>query len=204
MDSTNDSRLPPGTAAEEIRCAECGNRLAEGEPRQETEDAVFCRPCFERLTGELHQAVAAGGQDINYSMAVVGGLLGAALGVLVWWGFTVITNINFGLVAVVIGFAVGKGVTMLAGDKRHLNLQIISVSLSVTAFFYAGYLVNRTHILRSLAEQGEELTLPWLPDPALFYHVISLGFSPFDLVFLGIVGYQAWKMPAPLRLAPAS
>ena len=107
--------------------------------------------------------------------------------------------------------AKGTGTSATAGTRR-IRFRSAAVGfethqllrLSVTAFFYAGYLVNRTHILRSLAEQGEELTLPWLPDPALFYHVISLGFSPFDLVFLGIVGYQAWKMPAPLRLAPAS
>ena len=93
-----------GTVAEPetIRCSECNSALTEGQDRETTEDAVFCRPCFNNLTAQLQQAVAQQGQDINYPMAAVGGLAGAAVGVLVWWGFTVVTNISFGLVAVVI------------------------------------------------------------------------------------------------------
>jgi hypothetical protein len=203
MDSGADT-TPPDQETAEIRCAECGNRLVEGQDRQETDDAVFCRPCFERLTHELGQAIAAQGENINYPMALVGGLAGAAAGALIWWGFTVVTNIAFGLVAVVIGFAVGKGVTMLAGGKRHLNLQIISVVISIAGFAYASYLVNRTFLIRAFAEQAQEIALPLLPNPELFYDVLSAGFGLMDLVFLAIAVYQAWKIPAPFALATQS
>ncbi len=188
----------------DIHCAECGTRLAEGQDRQETDDAVFCRPCFDRLAHELDQALDAQGQDINYSMALLGGLGGGALGVIIWWGFTVVTKIAFGLVAVVIGFAVGKGVTMLAGGKRHVNLQIMSVVLSVVGFAYASYLVNRTFFLQAFAQEGRQIELPWLPNPELFYNVVSAGFNVIDLVFLAIVVFQAWKIPAPIKLAAQS
>ena len=128
---------------EPIPCAECGTPLAEGQDRQEADGKTFCRTCFERLTHELGRALEQQGQDINYPMALLGGLGGAALGVLAWWGFTVMTSIAFGLVAVVIGIAVGKGVTMLSGGKRHLNLQILSVAIALVGFAYATYLVNR-------------------------------------------------------------
>ena len=199
-----DANSRPDEHAGEIQCAECGTRLVEGQDRQKTDDAVFCRPCFDRLTHELDQVVAAQGQDINYSMALVGGLGGAVLGALVWWGFTVLTEIAFGLVAVVIGFAVGKGVTMLAGGKRHLNLQIMSVVISTLGFAYASYLVNRTFILQSYAEAGEPIELALLPNPELFYGVVTAGAGVMDLVFLGIVVYEAWKIPAPLQLGPPS
>ena len=191
-----------GTDAEPqaIPCSECGRMLSEGQDREATEDAVFCRPCFDDLTAQLHQAVAGQGQGIDYSRAVAGGLLGAALGVLVWWGFTVVTGISFGLVAIVIGIAVGKGVVMMSGNKRSRELQITSAVIAILGFVYASYLVNRTFVQRALAEQGQGGILPWIPSPELLLNVLQLGFSFMDVVFLAIVVYEAWKIPAPMRV----
>jgi len=161
---------------------------------------MFCRPCFNNLTAQLQGVVAAQGQDIHYVNAVVGGLGGAALGTVVWWGFTVLTNIAFGLVAVVIGFAVGKGIVLLTGGKRHFNLQIMSAIIAMIAYFYASYLVTRTFVNRALLAEGQDMVLTMLPDPALFVEVIGLGFGFMDVVFLAFVIIQAWKMPAPLKI----
>jgi hypothetical protein len=114
------------------------------------------------------------------------------------------TKIAFGLVAVVIGITVGKGVMLLGGGKRHLNLQIMSVVISTLGFFYASYLVSRTFIQRYYVEQGQEIVLPLLPDPGMFVDVLTAGFGWMDLVFLAIVAYQAWSIPAPIRLGPTS
>ena len=185
---------------QDVRCAECEMVLVEGQDRETTEDAVFCRPCFNNLTAQLQDVVAAQGQDINYMNAAVGGLGGAALGVVVWWGFTVLTNIAFGLVAVVIGFAVGKGIVLLTGGKRHFNLQILSASIAMIAYFYASYLVTRTFVNEALLAEGQDMVLTMLPDPSLFVEVIGLGFGFMDVVFLAFVIIQAWKMPAPLKI----
>jgi len=189
------------SAGAEVRCAECHTVLADGQDKEVTDDGVFCRPCFNHLTTQLQQMLEAQGIDLNYPAALVGGLCGAAVGVLAWWGFTVVTNIAFGLVAVVIGVAVGKGVVLSSGGKRHLNLQVMSVLVSVAAFFYASYLVNRTFIERAYAAKGEAVTLPFLPEPSFFFEVVGLGFGVMDVVFLAIVVYEAWKIPAPIQLA---
>jgi hypothetical protein len=188
--------------AVEIRCAECATVLAEGQDRETTEGGVFCRHCFEGLTDQLQQVLDAQGQDINYAAAVGGGLAGAVLGAVVWWGFTVVTHVAFGLVAVLIGVGVGKGVVMATGNKRHRNLQVLSATIAVAGYFYATYLVNRTFIHRAYAEKGETVLLPLLPDPGVFFQVSRLGFDVMDLVFLAIVVYEAWKIPSPLVLAP--
>ena len=185
---------------DEVRCAQCERILAEGEDRVATQDAVFCQSCYDSLMGQLKEVAAAQGRDINYPRAILGGVGGAAIGIAVWWGFTVVTNIAFGLVAIVIGVAVGKGIVMLSGSKRSQHLQIISVAISAIAFFYASYLVNRTFVNRALAEEGESVVLPLLPAPGLFVEIIGLGFGLMDLVFLAIVVYEAWKIPAPFAL----
>jgi hypothetical protein len=189
--------LPAG----DPRCEQCGTRLHPGQDREVTEGGTFCRPCFEALTSQLQHVLAEQGRDLPYGRALVGGLAGGALGALVWWGFTVLTHVAFGLVAVVIGIAVGKGIGLLSGHKRHLHLQIMSVVIALLSFAYASYLVNRTFIQRSLAEQGNPTVLPLVPDPALFFRVLQAGFGILDLVFLGIVVWEAWRLTAPAKLA---
>ena len=196
MQTQSDVTPPPPEGP--TLCAECRTSLFEGQDRQPTDDGTFCRPCFERLTHEVKQALASQEHDIDYPMAMVGGVGGAAVGVVAWWGFTVLTNISFGLVAVVIGFATGKGVSKFTGGKRHLNLQIISALIAIAGFAYASYLVNRSFFHAALAEQGQGLLLPWLPSPSLLYAVVSAGFGVMDIVFLAILTWEAWKIPAPL------
>jgi hypothetical protein len=196
--NTPDSPAPPEPV--EVRCAECGRRLAANEERIETEGGVFCQTCFANLRAAIEHAVAGQSEDISYGAAAVGGALGGAVGAAVWWGFTAATKVSFGLVAVVIGFAVGKGVQIFTGGKRSVGLQALSAGIAAVAFAYASYLVNRTFILRATAEQGQEVALPLLPDPELGLRVIALGFGIMDVVFLGIVLWQAWTMSRPIRL----
>jgi hypothetical protein len=194
-----DPERPTGPA-EEVRCAECGRHLAEGEARAETEGGTFCEICFANLREQLERALAVQSEDINYPAAMAGGLVGGAVGTAVWWAFTAATKVSFGLVAVVIGYAVGKGVLMFTGGKRAIGLQALSTAIAAIAFGYASYLVNRTFILRAYQEQGEAISLPLLPDLDLAFRVVAIDFGIMDVVFLAIVLWQAWKMPAPIRL----
>ena len=197
-----DGETPVNEAAE-TRCAQCSSVLHEGQDRQATDGGVFCRPCFDQLQEHVRRSLQAQGEDINYPMAFIGAVLGGLVGAVAWWGFTVVTNIAFGLVAVVIGFTVGKGVTILSGYKRAVGLQVLAVVVAGLSYVYASYLVNRTFVLRAMAEQGEEIVLPLLPAPGLLVEVVGLSFGVMDVVFLAIVLWQAWKIPAPTRLAEA-
>ena len=193
--SAGSAGAATGGSAGETRCAECGTRLAEGDERVVTDGGVFCRTCFAALRGEIERVIAVQGADINYPAAAVGAVLGGVVGALVWWGFTVTTKVSFGLVAIVIGVAVAKGAMFFAGGKRSRGLQGLSVAVAGLAFFYASYLVNRTLIQREGA-----VHLPLLPGLDVLVRVVSLGFGTFDLVFLAIVLWEAWRIPAPFRL----
>jgi len=193
--SAESAGAATGSSAGETRCAECGTRITEGDDRVVTDGGVFCRTCFAALRGEIERVIAAQGADVNYPAAAVGAVLGGVVGALVWWGFTVTTKISFGLVAIVIGVAVAKGAMFFAGGKRSRGLQGLSVAVAGVAFFYASYLVNRTLILR----QGA-VDLPLVPGIGLLVRIVSLGFGTFDLVFLAIVLWEAWRIPAPFKL----
>jgi len=181
-------------------CAECQMPIYPGENPEVTDAGTFCRSCFTLLSNQVRHAVTAQGEDINYFLATLGGLAGGAVGAAVWWGFTVGTEIAFGLVAIVIGIAVGKGVVIASGGKQALSLQILSVAISTLAFFMASYLVTRSFINGSPEFIAEGASLPFIPDPALAYDIVALNFEFMDLVFLAIVIWEAWRIPAPLQL----
>jgi len=141
-------------------------------------------------------------EDINYPRAVLGAVLGGVVGVLAWWGFTVLTKIGFGLVAVVIGFLVGQGTTRFAGGKRSVGLQAVSVAVGVLSFLVAVYLVNMTFINEALVQRGESWRVTFPPARLdMFYKVAALNFGIMKLVFLGIVAYEAWIIPRPVKLS---
>ncbi|HEV8471286.1 MAG TPA: hypothetical protein VGR82_00810 [Methylomirabilota bacterium] len=196
MSDTGADQAPATT------CARCDKRLDEND-RVLAQDRAFCRACYETLAHELKQAVAGMSENINYPMAALGAVLGGAAGALAWWGFTVITHLGFGLVAVVIGFLVGHGTIRFAGGKRSRGLQALAVVVGALSFLVAAYLVNMTFINQALAAQGDLRRVAFPPaSVTIFYHVLALNFGVMKLVFLAIVVYETWIIPRPLRLAP--
>jgi hypothetical protein len=185
-------------------CARCERALGPGD-RVEAGGRTFCRSCYETLRMELQRGAAALSQDVNYPMAAIGAVLGGALGVLLWWGFTVLTKISFGLAAVAIGFLVGHGATRFAGHKRTAGLQALSVIVATLCFAVATYLVNMTFINAEMARRGEVFRVPFPPtSPDLAFRVVSLSFGIMDVVFLAIVVWEAWRIPRPVKLAPVA
>jgi hypothetical protein len=181
-------------------CAQCSKPLTASE-RVVAADRVFCRPCYETLRLHLQRALEETSQNVNYPLALVGAVLGGAAGVLVWWGFTVVTKLAFGLVAIVIGYLVANGAVRFAGHKRTAGLQVLSMIVCLASFAVATYLVNMTFINRQLAQQGQDWRLGFPPaDLGQFVAVVRASFGLMDVVFLAIVLWEGWRIPKPLRL----
>ena len=194
-----DATLPTATPTE-TRCARCRAALTEND-RVTAGDRVFCRTCYDILKLELRRGVATMSEDINYPRAVLGAILGGVVGVLAWWGFTVLTKIGFGLVAVVIGVLVGHGALRFAGGKRSVGLQAIAVVVGALSFLVAAYLVNMTFINEVLAQRGETWRVTFPPmGLGMFYKVLAANFGIMKVVFLGVIVYEAWFIPRPIKL----
>jgi hypothetical protein len=162
---------------------------------------TFCRSCYETLRQQVETSVQEMSTDVPYPAAALGAVLGGVAGALLWWGFTVVTHIAFGLVAVAIGFLVGQGAVRFSGGKRSQGLQVLSVVVALASFVVATYLVNMSFINQALAKQGETRRVPFPPTSGdLLFTVLSAGFGIMDVVFLAITLWQAWKIPMPLTL----
>jgi hypothetical protein len=197
MADVNESTTTP-TAT---RCGRCQAALTERE-QVTAGDRVFCRTCYDILKLQVRTGVAAMSQDINYPIAAIGAILGGVVGAVAWWGLTVLTKIGFGLVAVVIGLLVGHGTLRFAGGKRSLGLQVLAVAVGALSFLVAVYLVNMTFINEALAQRGEGWRVAFPPRSLnVFYQVIAANFGIMKLVFLGIIMYEAWFIPRPIKIA---
>lgn len=181
-------------------CAQCNKLITPGD-RVAAGDRVFCRSCHESLRMELESAVRAMSEDIPYGSAALGAVLGGAVGVLVWWGFTVATKWSIGIIAIGVGWAVGWGTVRFAGGKRSQHLQMLSAGVALLSWVAASYLVNMTFVNRAFAEKGDAFRLGLVPASLdQFIRVLGAGFGIMDVVFLAIMVYEAWKFPRPYRL----
>ena len=192
-----------GTGTTTPTCAQCEKPIA-AEEMVVAGGRQFCPSCYAELRVVLERAAYASSVDVNYPLAAIGAVLGGAAGALVWWGFTVVTHIAFGLVAVAIGYLAGHGAMRLAGNKRTVALQALAAGVAAASFVVASYLVNMTLINQQLAKDGESWRLGFPPESlAQAYQVVALGFGLMDVVFLVIVISQAWSIPRPLRIPQA-
>ncbi len=180
-------------------CAQCATAVAFAD-RVDTGDRSFCRTCYDQLQSELREVALQSRSDISYPAAFTGAVLGGALGALVWWGFTVMTSIALGFIAIAIGFLVGHGAVRFAGGKKSRELQIMSVAVALVSILAATYLVNMTFINQALEKQGDVQRLAFPGNLGVFFRVIGLNFGIMDVVFIAITLWEAWKIPAPLEI----
>ncbi|MCP4292919.1 MAG: hypothetical protein GY780_13925 [bacterium] len=182
-----------------LNCGQCQGLIPNGEEIR-TENAVFCPGCFHEIQKILHDSIGEQSQNINYLGALSGGIIGGLITALLWWGFVTLTHFQIGIVAIIIGWGTGKGVAVFSGNKRSLGLQLMSIGLTLISYGMATYWVSRTFVHHYFAENSMAGTLPLFPTPALFMDVVGTGFQAFDLIFLGIALWQAWKITAPMKI----
>jgi len=131
---------------------------------------------------------------VNYLGAILLGFAAALLASLLWYGFVILTNIQFGLIAVIIGWAIGFGVVMGSGNKRGAGLVVISLLLTLFAMMYSQYLVIRHFVNK---EAGEAV-LGIVADPVslVVVNMIYIKEDLLTLLFWAIALYGAFKLPS--------
>jgi hypothetical protein len=120
------------------------------------------------------------------------GLAAALAGALAWALITVLTHYKVGIVAVGLGFLVGGTVRKFggAGSQPHAVLSAILALLGCA-------LGNLLSACALIAVERSESILPVvlavLGSPSLASQVMAATFSPMDLLFYAIAGYEGFK-----------
>lgn len=127
----------------------------------------------------------------NFPLAIIAGLLAAALGAAIWAGFTVITEYQVGVIAIGVGFLVAFSIRF-AGKGLSIKFQILGALLSLLGcavgnFFTICYYIAQNESLGLF----EVLTLI---NPAAIPELMTSTFSAMDVVFYGIAIYEGFRL----------
>ena len=191
-----ESQTTPGLA-----CAFC-QRQVEKQYWQINKRAA-CGNCRGQVQRELETSMSRA----RFLSALQYGLLAAAAGSVGWILISKLTGYQIGIVAIGIGYLVGKAVRKGAGGFGGRRYQVLAVFLTYSAIALAS-LPAIFEALRQAPHHEAAAAAPGL-GTVLWAWTLLLGYalaSPFlggsqnfmGLVIIGIGLYEAWKFTRPL------
>jgi len=128
--------------------------------------------------------------------SIILGILGAAIGTVLWFIFVVFTGWQFGIIAILVGIIVGYAVLLGSGNNGGQKFQWISVALTFVGMFVSEYILNWYFAREYLLEEGYTGVSMFLPLDVIVGIVIdSLKNEPLTLLFWAIALYEAYKIP---------
>lgn len=139
-----------------------------------------------------------------YLRAILFGAMGALIGGAIWYFFVTITEIQFGLIATIVGFAAGFGIVLGRGGARLPGSGILAAALTLVAVVVSHYFIVM-HILGDyLAEQGSSAAAIGLVplEMTIGLAVKSVAADPLTLLFWGIAAYAAYRVATPKDAVP--
>jgi hypothetical protein len=156
---------------------------------------IVCRGCSEKL-----QSAFAGSAGIaGIVRAILAGAVAAVAGGLLYYLVLRLTGYEFGLIAIVVGFGVGKAVNWGSGGRGGAIYQAIAIALTYLSIV-GGYVPV---IHGAFRELGGDLGIDvgWWPIVKLAIQTPFLGGfeNIIGLVIIAIGLYEAWKFNQPAK-----
>lgn len=139
--------------------------------------------------------------------SVIAGLLAAVVGG-VAWGFVVKwTDYEVGIAAWAIGLLAGFVVTTVAGGRKSLALSTIAVVCALAGILLGKYLAFAFVLQDAVNEAfGDGSAVGVLSNEMFDAFTEELGtvFGWFDLLWVGLAVYTAWRLTRPEEHGPAA
>ena len=131
----------------------------------------------------------------DFFKALVFGTLAAVIGAFVWDKFVYYTNIQFGLIAVGVGFLVGMAVSMGASGKGALSLQILGALLACFAMLLGQALIIMDVARGQYAQETAAIgTISLFIISTLMIPQVLMD-DPLTLLFIAFGIWEGWKIP---------
>lgn len=128
--------------------------------------------------------------------AIAGAIGGGLAGALLWYAIVAMTDYKLGIVAVGVGWLVGRGALLGNGGRGGKPLAVASLVIALGSMLLGEYLSVNHVVHRVLAERQPGVSLPAFISPGMFASVYGGSVGPLDLIFYVIGALQAWRHPA--------
>jgi len=123
------------------------------------------------------------------SRAIIFGLVAGIIPAVFWYEIATISRYHFGVLAILVGWVIGKFVAIGSRQRRELLLQVTSVILSLSMLILMEYFILRYFLVQSMEFSRVPNLLPlsttialfseaWKHEPiTLLFWIIALGFA---------------------------
>jgi hypothetical protein len=198
MPSETDVELPEAGGLPPIACAACERPIVE--PYYEINRTVVCEPCRHAIERQLRGGPGFG----RFARAAAFGVGAATVGTTLYLAFLSFSAYDWSVIAVLIGYLVGRMVRKGSGGMGGTAYQMLAVALTYVSlgmtYFLAAFLALR---------QGNGAAQPFriAPDEALAMlifafqmPVLQMKTSPIHILFVGFALWEAWKLNRPRPL----
>ena len=149
---------------------------------------ITCATCHGRILAAVNERLASG----SFWVALLRGGLAALLGAAIYYGVTALTGYQLGLVSVLVGYLVGKGVAQGAHHKGGFGYQALAVGLT----YVSVALTAVPEIVKTLGDKSHS---------GLVYTIVGIFLvmvspfiraylSPLSAVINGFAFWEAWKL----------
>ena len=123
------------------------------------------------------------------SRAIIFGLIAGIIPAAFWYEIATVSRYHFGVLAILVGWVIGKFVAIGSRQRRELLLQVTSVILSLSMLILTEYFIIRYFLVQSLEFSRVPIFLPlstttslsseaWKNEPiTILFWIISLGLA---------------------------
>ena len=127
--------------------------------------------------------------------AIAAGLVAAIAGGIVWGLIVKISDYEVGFVAWGIGFIAGTAVVLATRGAKGPRLQAIAVVASLLGILLGKYLSYAFVVQEQVKSFGESIGLLSGDMFSFFREDLDAVFSLFDLLWVGLAVFTAWRIP---------
>jgi hypothetical protein len=127
--------------------------------------------------------------------AIGGGLIAAIVGGVAWGLIVKLSDYEVGFVAWGIGFLVGTAVVLATGGAKGRRLQIVAVVLALVGILIGKYLGYALIVQEEAESFGASIGLFSGDMFRLFREDLDAIFGLFDLLWVGLAVFTAWRTP---------
>jgi hypothetical protein len=185
-----------GDVPANLRCGFCGQPVQKQFYR--ALNRFTCSNCAQQVNTVIARNAVA---PHTFAAAAGAGLITALAGAAVWAVIVHVTHMNIGYIALGIGYAVGKVVHFAAGKRRGVALQWLATILALIGVSAGKLGVVCWQIVDGFHANGVNPTVQDVIQ--IFQENRHLIFEPFDLVWMGLAAYAAWKLSKPQNISIA-
>ena len=157
--------------------------------------SAVCPSCVGKVEMELVEMTS----HPNFGGAVLLGALAALAGSIAWYGFTLVTDREYYILALGIGWLVGKAVVLGSGNKRGVGLQAVAGLLAFVGVMGGRYLLVN-HFVTTIAPDQVSSWLTFNQFMAINGQLLQHGSGFAELIFSVVAVCYAVVYPRADRL----